>query len=133
MYVFCVSRQVKIEFVASVSLLELKKFLSGKQSGEIPQDAVEALDIVMREMPSLYYTPVGQSFFPFDGQGKPLGGRSEVQFGFYSSVRHSGWKAMLLNIDGKPDDDVNTLVHVHCRARYDAYFQHLFEILATAG
>ena len=71
----------------------------------MPQDAVQALDIVMREMPSHCYTPVGRSFFPFDGQGRPLGEGCEVQFGFYSSVRHSEWKAMLLNIDGKHDDD----------------------------
>jgi len=85
----------------------LKKALSGKQSGQIPLNAVRALDIVMREMPSLHYTPVGKSFFPFDSQGKPLSEGCEVQFGFYSSVRHSEWKAMLVNIDGKQDDDVN--------------------------
>ena len=97
----CESLQVKIQFVASVSLLELKKVLSGKQSGEIPQDAVRALDIVMREMPSLHYTPIERSFFPFDGPGRLLDERCEVQVGFYSSVRHSEWKAMLVNIDGK--------------------------------
>ena len=84
--------------------MELYNFLSGKQNGTMPQDAVQALDIVMREMPSFYYTPVGRSFFPFDGQGRPLGEGCEAQFGFYSSVRHSQWKAMLVNIDGKQDD-----------------------------
>ncbi len=93
--------QIKIQFAAPVSLLELKNFLSGKQNGKVPQDAVQALDIVMRQMPSLYYTPVGRSFFPDDGRGKPLGEGCEVKFGFYSSIRHSEWKAMLLNIDGK--------------------------------
>ena len=67
----------------------------------MPQDAVQALDIVMRQMPSLHYTPVGRSFFPFDGRGRPLGEGCEVQFGFYSSIRHSEWKVMLLNIDGE--------------------------------
>ena len=52
-------------------------------------------------MPSMYYTPVGRSFFPFDGQGRPLGEGCEVKFGFYSSIRHSEWKAMLVNIDGE--------------------------------
>ncbi|XP_078383849.1 protein argonaute-2-like [Oculina patagonica] len=91
--------KVKIQFAAPVSLLELKNFLSGRQNVKVPQDAVQALDIVMRQMPSLYYTPVGRSFFPFDGRGRPLGEGCEVQFGFYSSLRHSEWKAMLLNID----------------------------------
>ena len=27
----------------------------------------------MRQIPSMYYTPVGRSFFAFDGQGRPLG------------------------------------------------------------
>ena len=92
---------MKIQFAASVSLLELKNFLSGKQNGKIPQEAVQALDIVVRQMPSLYYTPVGRSFFPFDSRGRPLGEGCEVKFGFYSSIRHSEWKAMLVNIDGE--------------------------------
>ncbi|XP_022810535.1 protein argonaute-2-like, partial [Stylophora pistillata] len=91
--------KVKIQFAAAVSLLELNNFLSGKQNGKIPQDAVQALDIVVRQMPSVYYTPIGRSFFPFDGQGRPLGEGCEVKFGFYSSIRHSEWKAMLVNID----------------------------------
>ena len=65
----------------------------------------------MREMPSFYYTPVERSFFPFDGQGTPLGEGCEVHFGFYSRVRHSEWKAMLVNIDGKQDGDVDKLVY----------------------
>ena len=93
--------QVKIQFVAPVSLLELKKFLSGEDNEKMPQDAVQALDIVMQQMPSFYYTSVGQSFLPFDGQRGPLGEGCDVQFGFYSNVRHSEWKAMLVNIDGE--------------------------------
>ena len=102
-----ISPQVKIQFAASVSLIELNNFLSGKQNGKIPQDVVYALDIVMREMPSFYYKPVGRSFFSFDRQGRPLGEGCEAQFGFYSSVRHSEWKAMLVNIDGKQYDDID--------------------------
>ena len=75
--------------------------MSGEQNGKIPQNAVQALDIVVRQMPSMYYTPVGRSFFAFDGQGRPLGEGGEVKFGFYSSIQHSEWKAMLVNIDGE--------------------------------
>ena len=94
----------------------------------MPQDAVQALDIVMREMPSHYYTPVGRSFFPFDGQGRPLGEGCEVRFGFYSSVRHSEWKAMLVNIDGKQDDDFNKNMYIAGQAvliKCQAYFPQL--------
>ena len=74
----------------------------GKQNGKMAQDAVQALDIVMRQIPSFQFTPVGRSFFPMDGYGsRPLGEGCEVQFGFYQSIRHSEWKAMLVNIDGE--------------------------------
>lgn len=61
----------------------------------------QALDVVMRHLPSMTYTPVGRSFFSApDGYYHPLGGGREVWFGFHQSVRPSQWK-MMLNIDGK--------------------------------
>ena len=94
--------QVKIQFAASVRIDSLKEFLEEQQSGKTAQDAVQALDIVMRQMPSNRFTPIGRSFFPLDGYGsKYLGEGCEVQFGFYQSLRPSEWKAMLVNIDGK--------------------------------
>ncbi|XP_068705532.1 protein argonaute-2-like isoform X1 [Montipora foliosa] len=91
--------KVKIQFAASVSLVALKAFLDGKQNGKMAQDAVQALDIVLRQIPSTRFTPIGRSFFPFNGRGRPIGEGCEVQFGFYQSVRPSEWKAMLVNID----------------------------------
>ena len=73
----------------------------GKQNGKNAQEAVQGLDIVMRQIPSYQFTPVGRSFFPLSGRGRPLGEGCEVQFGFYQSIRHSEWKAMLVNIDGE--------------------------------
>ena len=94
--------QVKIQFAASVSIDSLKRFLEGQQNGKTAQDAVQGLDIVMRQIPSNRFTPVDRSFFPLDGYGsKYLGEGCEVQFGFYQTVRPSEWKAMLVNIDGK--------------------------------
>ena len=81
--------------------MDLNNLLSGKQNGKIPQDAVQALDIVLPQMPSIRYTPVGRSFFTFDGQGRLLGEGCDGKFGFYSSIQHSEWKAMLVNIDGE--------------------------------
>ena len=61
----------------------------------------QALDVVMRHLPSMTYTPVGRSFFSApDGYYHPLGGGREVWFGFHQSVRPSQWK-MMLNIDGE--------------------------------
>jgi len=60
----------------------------------------QALDVVMRHLPSMTYTAVGRSFFSSpDGYYYPIGAGREVWFGFHQSVRPSQWK-MMLNIDG---------------------------------
>jgi hypothetical protein len=45
-----------------VSLFALEEALEGR-TRQIPHDAIQALDVVMRHLPSLTYTPVGRSFF----------------------------------------------------------------------
>jgi eukaryotic translation initiation factor 2C len=90
--------RVTIKWVAQVSLYALEEALEGR-ARTIPFDAVQALDVVMRHLPSMTYTPVGRSFFSSpDGYYHPLGGGREVWFGFHQSVRPSQWK-MMLNID----------------------------------
>ena len=114
--------RVAIKWVAQVSLYALEEALEGNdycitpvkslkflqlfqnfyfagRARTIPFDAVQALDVVMRHLPSMTYTPVGRSFFSSpDGYYHPLGGGREVWFGFHQSVRPSQWK-MMLNID----------------------------------
>lgn len=97
--------KVCIKFAAHVNLTELTDFLSGKISNsKLPQDSIQALDIVLRQQPNLSFTPVGRSFFPLPGSDnnrpQSLGGGCEVWFGYYQSVRPSQWKSMLINIDG---------------------------------
>ncbi|XP_046672277.1 protein argonaute-2 isoform X1 [Homalodisca vitripennis] len=90
--------RVAIKWVAQVSLFALEEALEGR-TRQIPFDAILALDVVMRHLPSMTYTPVGRSFFSSpDGYYHPLGGGREVWFGFHQSVRPSQWK-MMLNID----------------------------------
>ncbi|XP_037052468.1 protein argonaute-2 isoform X4 [Bradysia coprophila] len=90
--------RVSIKWVAQVSLFNLEEALEGR-TRQIPYDAILALDVVMRHLPSMVYTPVGRSFFSSpDGYYHPLGGGREVWFGFHQSVRPSQWK-MMLNID----------------------------------
>ncbi|PSN44296.1 Protein argonaute-2 [Blattella germanica] len=90
--------RVTIKWVAQVSLFALEEALEGR-TRQIPYDAILALDVVMRHLPSMTYTPVGRSFFSSpDGYYHPLGGGREVWFGFHQSVRPSQWK-MMLNID----------------------------------
>ncbi|EDO38584.1 predicted protein, partial [Nematostella vectensis] len=67
----------------------------------VPQDAIQGMDIVLRQMPSMKFTAVGRCFFPPpNGHCHDLGGGCELWTGFYQSVRPSQWKTMLLNIDG---------------------------------
>jgi len=90
--------RVSIKWLAQVSLFALEEALEGR-TRQIPHDAIQALDVVMRHLPSLTYTPVGRSFFSSpEGYYHPLGGGREVWFGFHQSVRPSQWK-MMLNID----------------------------------
>ncbi|CAG9135201.1 unnamed protein product [Plutella xylostella] len=90
--------RVAIKWVAQVSLFALEEALEGR-TRQIPYDAILALDVVMRHLPSMMYTPVGRSFFSSpEGYYHPLGGGREVWFGFHQSVRPSQWK-MMLNID----------------------------------
>lgn len=90
--------KVTIKWVANISLYNLEEALQGKQPN-MPQDAISALDVVMRHLPSMKYTPVGRSFFqPSQQYEHPLGGGREVWFGFHQSVRPCHWK-MMMNID----------------------------------
>ncbi|XP_032815439.1 protein argonaute-2 isoform X2 [Petromyzon marinus] len=90
--------KVTIKWMANVSLQLLHEALSGRLA-QIPYESIQGLDVVMRHLPSMRYTPVGRSFFtPPEGYSQPLGGGREVWFGFHQSVRPCMWK-MMLNID----------------------------------
>ncbi|XP_063807717.1 protein argonaute-4 [Pseudophryne corroboree] len=90
--------KVTIQWVSVVSLQLLLEALAGHLS-EVPEDSVQALDVITRHLPSMRYTPVGRSFFsPPEGYYHPLGGGREVWFGFHQSVRPAMWN-MMLNID----------------------------------
>ncbi|CAL8249711.1 unnamed protein product [Boreogadus saida] len=90
--------KVSIRWLAKVSWRLLQEALvSGRM--QVPLDSVQALDVAMRHLASMRYTPVGRSFFsPPEGYYHPLGGGREVWFGFHQSVRPAMWK-MMLNID----------------------------------
>lgn len=105
-----------IHLIFKVSLERLDQALQG-QIRTVPPESVQAMDVILRHLPSTRYTPVGRSFFSppvnpatqhaIQGAGptyhtgeSKLGGGREVWFGFHQSVRPSQWK-MMLNIDGK--------------------------------
>ncbi|CAL5020404.1 unnamed protein product [Urochloa decumbens] len=79
--------KVVIKFAARADLHRLELFLAGRHA-EAPQEALQALDIVLREMPSAIYAPFGRSFFsPHLGRRQPLGDGLESWRGFYQSIR----------------------------------------------
>uniref|UniRef100_A0A8D3CZW2 Protein argonaute-1 n=1 Tax=Scophthalmus maximus TaxID=52904 RepID=A0A8D3CZW2_SCOMX len=98
--------KVSIKFVSLVSWHMLHEVLTGRAVAEpvdlekpISTNPVHAVDVVLRHLPSMKYTPVGRSFFSSpEGYDHPLGGGREVWFGFHQSVRPAMWK-MMLNID----------------------------------
>ncbi|PAV78541.1 hypothetical protein WR25_09569 isoform C [Diploscapter pachys] len=102
---------VSVKWIGQVSLSTLEDAMEGRVR-QVPFEAVQAMDVILRHLPSLKYTPVGRSFFSppnhtsqqaapqhaqFHTESK-LGGGREVWFGFHQSVRPSQWK-MMLNID----------------------------------
>ncbi|KAM0946817.1 hypothetical protein DsansV1_C08g0079561 [Dioscorea sansibarensis] len=90
--------KVVIKFAARVNLHHLELFLAG-QLTETPQDAIRVLDIVLRQLPSARYLPVGRYFYSPDlGRRHSLGEGLETFRGFYQSIRPTQM-GLSLNID----------------------------------
>ncbi|KAL5732172.1 argonaute 1B [Ranunculus cassubicifolius] len=90
---------ITIKESGRADLHHLGLFLQGRQSDD-PQHAVQALDIILRELPtSKYYCPVGRSFYSPDlGRRQSLGEGLESWRGFYQSIRPTQM-GLSLNID----------------------------------
>ncbi|KAI3937803.1 hypothetical protein MKW98_009888 [Papaver atlanticum] len=74
--------KVAIKFAARADLHHLRMFLQGKQV-DAPQEALQVLDIVLHELPTSRYAPVGRSFYSPNlrrrqslGEGKRLDGEA---------------------------------------------------------
>ncbi|XP_010270731.1 PREDICTED: protein argonaute 1-like isoform X2 [Nelumbo nucifera] len=90
--------RVVIKLAARADLHHLGLFLQGKQA-DAPQEALQVLDIVLRELPTTRYSPVGRSFYSPDlGRRQPLGEGLESWRGFYQSIRPTQM-GLSLNID----------------------------------
>ncbi|KAF5730258.1 protein argonaute 1 [Tripterygium wilfordii] len=90
--------RVVIKLAARADLHHLGLFLQGRQA-DAPQEALQVLDIVLRELPTSRYCPVGRSFYSPDlGSRRPLGEGLESWRGFYQSIRPTQM-GLSLNID----------------------------------
>ncbi|CAK7327901.1 unnamed protein product [Dovyalis caffra] len=90
--------KVAIKLAARADLHHLGLFLEGRQA-DAPQEALQVLDVVLRELPTARYCPVGGSFYSPDlGRRQPLGEGLESWRGFYQSIRPTQM-GLSLNID----------------------------------
>ncbi|KAL2555325.1 Protein argonaute 1 [Forsythia ovata] len=90
--------KVVIKFAARADLQHLGMFLQGKLA-DAPQEALQVLDIVLRELPTTRFCPVARSFYSPDlGRKEPLGEGLESWRGFYQSIRPTQM-GLSLNID----------------------------------
>ncbi|CDP07006.1 unnamed protein product [Coffea canephora] len=90
--------KVSIKFASKADLHHLQQFLRSEQL-DVPQETIQALDVVLRESPSNNYTVVGRSFFhPTLGGRGDLGDGVEYWKGFYQSLRPTQM-GLSLNID----------------------------------
>ncbi|KAK6913992.1 Piwi domain [Dillenia turbinata] len=90
--------KVVIKFVSRANLHHLGQFLAGKRA-DAPQEALQILDIVLRELSTRRYCPIGRSFFSPDIRTpQRLGEGLESWCGFYQSIRPTQM-GLSLNID----------------------------------
>lgn len=90
--------KVVINFAARADLHHLGQYLSGRQA-DAPHEALQVLDIVLRELPTQRYIPVGRSFYSSElGTKQSLGEGLESWCGFYQSIRPTQM-GLSLNID----------------------------------
>ncbi|XP_031493653.1 protein argonaute 10-like [Nymphaea colorata] len=90
--------KVTLKFIARANLHHLTEFLAGRRS-EAPQEALQVLDIVLRELSAQRYRAVGRSFYSPDiGRPQRLGEGLESWCGFYQSIRPTQM-GLSLNID----------------------------------
>ncbi|KAH7681813.1 eukaryotic translation initiation factor 2C protein [Dioscorea alata] len=90
--------RVAIKFVARADLHHLRQFIAGKQA-DAPQETLQVLDIVLRELSCKRYISIGRSFYSADIR-KPqrLGDGLQSWCGFYQSIRPTQM-GLSLNID----------------------------------
>ncbi|XP_073982240.1 protein argonaute-2-like isoform X3 [Rhodnius prolixus] len=90
--------EVQIKMANSINFATIGEYLRSGTSLSVPQEAIQALDVVLRSPASNSFVPVGRSYFsPPPGQLIQLGGGLDLWYGFYQSAI-LGWKPFL-NID----------------------------------
>ncbi|CAL1287887.1 unnamed protein product [Larinioides sclopetarius] len=83
----------------AISLDPLHALFAG-QVTSVPQEAVMAMETILRHGPCKRFTPIGRSFYfpPAPQNIHPLGGGLDIWFGYHQSTRLGQWKP-LVNIN----------------------------------
>ncbi|KVI05479.1 Argonaute/Dicer protein, PAZ [Cynara cardunculus var. scolymus] len=90
--------RVNIKIVSNLEGKKLRNYLSkGDESVPLPQDYLQALDVVLRENPTENCVLLGRSFYP-NLTRKDLGGGAIGVQGFYQSLRPTQ-QGLALNVD----------------------------------
>ena len=106
---------VTVQWASQVSLYNLNEALEGRLT-EIPQDTIQAVQIVLRFLPAMTSIPVGAWFFSYpDGHEKDLGHGLQIWNGRFVSIRPTQWK-MMLNVDTRssPFYKAQPVLHFMC-------------------
>ncbi|KAI3720208.1 hypothetical protein L6452_21121 [Arctium lappa] len=93
--------RVNIKIVSKLDGKQLRKYLSNDtdESIPLPQDYLQALDVVLRENPLSECTPLGRSLYSSAmGGGKDIGGGAIGLRGFFQSLRPTK-QGLALNVD----------------------------------
>ena len=100
---------VMVREVEMVSTIKVSKdildWATSGRSGHVPQDALQALDVVLKEAVNLDLKifNIGRSHFHMEGETLDVGFGKEVWIGSFSAVRPYGWKdheiLITLNVD----------------------------------
>ena len=88
---------VHIKYAAKVNLDVLKDMRS-KMEPLAVQTAIQAIDIIVSQTPSMKFESVGRSYFPTHGHTEWLGEENELRFGYYQSACPTMW-SMVIKID----------------------------------
>ncbi|XP_021934924.1 protein argonaute-2-like isoform X2 [Zootermopsis nevadensis] len=90
--------KITIKFASEVDLQSLLTYMKNGSSLVKPQEAIQAVDIVLRNAPAFRFVQVGRSFFsPPRDQILDLGNGLEMWYGFFQSAI-LGWKPFV-NVD----------------------------------
>ena len=114
---------------------ELLEWAASGRSGWVPQDAIQALDVVLKQSVNVdvCFENIARSYFPTKGETLDVGFGKEVWVGTYSSLRPVGWKngeiLLTLNVDtaNKPATRNLHLTKETAAGKGDSYFH---EVLA---